>query len=211
MIDALFLHTRSYVHMSKKDTTTTDESLPDTETIVEEPQDAPIPSDADNDSGVDAALDDATGIDDAVTQLEDQLKEYKEKHLRLAAEFDNYKKRMARQFDSVVKTANDSLIIDTLESFDNFERALDTAKSQDDYDGFHKGVEMIFKQLQDVLKKRGVTVMDAAGKEFDPNMHEAIMMVEDAKVASDHIVNVVQKGYTCDDRVIRAAKVTVNK
>ena len=146
-----------------------------------------------------------------IEELENELKEFKDKYLRLAAEFDNYKKRMARQFETIVKTANDELILEIIDIFDNFERALNAAKSSEDFASFHKGIEMIFKQLKEILQKRGLQRIEALNTEFDPNFHEAISQIEVKDKPSNMVVEEIQAGYLLGDRVIRAAKVVVSK
>jgi molecular chaperone GrpE len=144
-------------------------------------------------------------------QLEAELAGYKDKHLRLAAEFDNYRKRMSKQFESVVRSANDDLIQQIIPLLDNFERALEAAKTSDDFAPFHQGVEMVYRQLGEVLQKLGVQSIETVGREFDPHVHEAVQVVNDANKPAQVVVREVQKGYQLNDRVLRAAKVIVNQ
>lgn len=147
-------------------------------------------------------------------ELEKARAEAAEKHerlLRLAAEFENYKKRVNREFASLIKTANEALITQMLPVLDNFERALNHAKGTDDFDSFRKGVEMIYSQFQDVLKKQGLQPIEAVGKPFDPNYHEAMMQVDSDKHGPDTVVEELEKGYTLNNKVIRHTRVIVSK
>ena len=140
-----------------------------------------------------------------------ELEEIQDKYLRLAAEFDNYKKRTAREFSGLIQNANEELILQLIPILDNFERALDAATSSEDFDSFHKGVEMIYQQLKDTLEKQGVKEIQALGEPFDPHKHEAVMMVEEDEVPSDTVVEEVERGYVLNDKVLRPSKVAVNK
>lgn len=140
-----------------------------------------------------------------------ELEEGHDKYLRLAADFDNYKKRTVREFSDLIQSANEELILQLIPVLDNFERALDAAKSSDDFDSFHKGVEMIHQQLKDVLERQGVKEIEALGEPFDPHKHEAVMMVEKDKSPSEIVVEEMERGYMLNDRVLRPSKVAVNK
>jgi molecular chaperone GrpE len=149
--------------------------------------------------------------EEKASRLETELAETQDQRLRLAAEFDNYQKRTARQFENIIKTANEELVLELISVIDTFELALAAAQSHEDYESFHQGVEMIFKQLMETLQKRGLKRIEALGQEFDPNFHEAIRQAEEKDQPSNTVVQEVQKGYMLGDRVIRAAKVVVNK
>jgi len=140
-----------------------------------------------------------------------KIEEGEDKFLRLAAEYDNYRKRTAREFGELVKNANEDLISRLIPVVDNFERALTAAKTSDDFDSFHRGVEMIYQQLKDVLEKQGITVIEAINAPFDPNKHEAVMVVEKKGVPPETVVEEVEKGYMLNDRVLRPSKVAVSK
>ncbi len=141
---------------------------------------------------------------------EDQSKELEDKLLRLAAEFDNFRKRTAREFENLVKFANESLITKLTDTLDNFERALDHAKNSTDFDNFHKGVELIYESLKDVLEKEGLKPIKTVGEKFDPNFHEAISQKESDEFPEGTIVDEISKGYTLNGRVIKAPKVIVS-
>ncbi len=126
--------------------------------------------------------------------------------LRTAAEFDNFKKRTERERASVAEYAKASVIKQLLPVFDNVDRAESCDKDSADY---AKGIELIVKQLNEVVTNLGITETGAVGDAFDPNVHEAVMHVEDDSVGENVIVEVFQKGYRIGDTVIRAAMVKV--
>lgn len=159
-------------------------------------------------------------IDLLKEQLEKTEKEYKEledRLLRVAAEFDNYKKRSVREFQSIVKNANEELITQLVETLDNFQRALDSAsrsnstKNSGDFDGFHKGVELIYQHFKDILAKEGLKEIKAIGEPFDPHLHEAVMQQESDKFPEGTVMDEISKGYMLNDKVIKHTKVVVSK
>lgn len=141
--------------------------------------------------------------------LEEQLREKEDRYLRLAAEFDNYKKRTARQYSSMMESAQAEIFSEVLTIQDNFERALRVEDDSADYADFKKGVELIFTQLADLLKKHNVEPFESAGQKFDPNLHEALMTVESDDHDEGVVVEELTKGYKFKDRVLRHAKVSV--
>ena len=102
-----------------------------------------------------------TAAEDRLLLCEQKNKELEDRMLRLAAEFDNYKKRTAREFGQLVKTANENLILQLVDVLDNFERALDSAKSAKDFAAFHQGVELIYQHLRELLAKEGLEPIEA--------------------------------------------------
>jgi molecular chaperone GrpE len=147
-------------------------------------------------------------------QLEKTEKEYKEledRLLRIAAEFDNYKKRTVREFQSIIKNANEELITQLVETLDNFQRALDSAKNSGDFDSFHKGVELIYQHFKDILGKEGLKEIKAIGEPFDPHLHEAVMQQESDKFPDGIVMDEISKGYILNDKVIKHSKVIVSK
>ncbi|MCU0641687.1 MAG: nucleotide exchange factor GrpE [Candidatus Margulisbacteria bacterium] len=137
--------------------------------------------------------------------LKEQLEETKNRLLRALADFDNYKKRAALEREQFVQFANESLITELLPIIDNFGRALEHASEKS-----AKGIALVKKQLEDVIKKHGVKEIEALGKPYDPNLHEAIMQKEH-KGPEGMIIEEMQKGYTLHGRVIRPAMVIVAK
>jgi molecular chaperone GrpE len=141
--------------------------------------------------------------------IEDQLREKEDQCLRLAAEFDNYKKRTARQFASILESAQAEIIAELLTIQDNFERALQVENSTGDFADFKKGVELIFSQLADLLKKNGVEPFESVGEQFDPNYHEALLTVISDDQEEGTVVEEFTKGYKFKDKILRHAKVSV--
>ncbi len=142
-------------------------------------------------------------------QLKAEKDEYYDRLLRLTAEFDNYKKRIERESESFRRYAAERVIQEILPVLDNFERALDSAPEAAD-DGFRKGIEIIYRQLSEALTKAGLSPMEAVGREFDPNLHDALMPVQSDEHEEGTVVEEFQKGYTLFDKVIRHAKVSVS-
>ena len=128
------------------------------------------------------------------------------KYLRLMADFQNYKKRVEKEKKDLYSYANEKLVTEILAVLDNFERAL---AHEDSGDGFKEGMEMIFKQLVDVLEKSGLAEIAALGEDFDPNFHNAVMTEETEEYESGKVSGVLQKGYTLNGKVIRPSMVKV--
>ncbi len=134
-----------------------------------------------------------------------------DKMLRLAAEFDNYKKRSAREYENIRKYASESLIKELLPIVDNFERAIQSANESKNFESFLEGVKLIFNQIINLLEKEGVIPIKAVGEQFDPNYHEAVMHVDSEEYPANVVTEEYQKGYILKDRVIRPAMVAVSK
>lgn len=130
-----------------------------------------------------------------------------EKYMRLMADFQNYKRRTEKEKAEVFSYANEKIVTELLSVLDNFERALAQESADEKY---AEGMELIFRQMRDVLTKAGLAEIDAVGKEFDPNFHHAVMTDDNADFESGQVTAVLQKGYTLHDKVIRPAMVRVN-
>lgn len=142
--------------------------------------------------------------------LERQLADYKEKYLRILAEFENARKRQERERTEFIKYANEGLLIDFLNIVDDLDRTVIVAKEKhQDYDAFLKGVEMVMKRVGDLLKKHGVEALDPVGKHFDPYAHEILMQEPSPDHEDGVVLESLQKGYKIGERVIRTAKVKV--
>ncbi len=136
-----------------------------------------------------------------------QLEATKDQFIRLTAEYENYRKRTAKEKDSLYQDAKSDTIKEFLAVYDNLERA---AKAEGDEDSPHKkGLIMIFHQYQDILKKLGVTEIEAEGAEFDPERHNAVMHIEDENFGENMVSQVLQAGFLLGDKVIRHALVQV--
>ena len=146
-------------------------------------------------------------VEDKAAALEAELKEKSDRILRLQADFENFRRRTAKEKEELAAVITQNILGDLLPLLDNFERAM--AVEQTDGEAFQKGVEMIFTQLREVLDKHGLQSIEAEGQTFDPNFHQAVMRVEDSDAPDGTITQVLQKGYQAKGRVIRPAMVQV--
>ena len=156
-----------------------------------------------------AAEPEETAVDPLLSELEslkDQVAGQEDKYLRLAAEYDNYRKRTAKEKESLWTDVKADTAGAFLPVYDNLERALkqDTAD-----EAFKKGVEMTMNQLKEVLPKLGITELPAQGQPFDPKYHNAVMHVEDESLGQNVVAEVFQTGFQCGEKVIRFAMVKV--
>ncbi|MBD3181285.1 nucleotide exchange factor GrpE [Candidatus Poribacteria bacterium] len=149
--------------------------------------------------------------DQEIAQMQQELEQADNMMLRLAAELDNYKKRVAKERESLVKYAAQEIIVSLLPVLDNFERAIESADKSKDFKSFLDGVKMIYKSMYDALERKGVCRIDAVGEEFDPNVHEAVTQIDSEKYPENTVAQELQKGYMLHDRVIRPAMVAVSK
>ena len=138
--------------------------------------------------------------------LKKNLSDQEDKFLRLAAEYDNYRRRTAKEKDSIWNDAKADAAVAFLPVYDNLERAL---KQETADEAFKKGVEMTMTQLKTVLEKLGITEIPALGQTFDPNLHNAVMHVEDENFGENTVCDVFQAGFQLGDKVIRFAMVKV--
>lgn len=148
-----------------------------------------------------------------VADLEAQLEESQQKHLRLAADFDNFRKRTLKDRDEAHKFGHQNLVKDLLPSVDNLERAIAHAQKSEegDIEGLLEGVELVSRELAATLEKHGVTPIDPDGEPFDPALHEAMAQAPDASVPPNTVVEVFQRGYVLRTRLLRPARVVVSK
>jgi molecular chaperone GrpE len=139
--------------------------------------------------------------------------EYWDRLLRHTADFDNFKKRNARERQEAVKFANVALLEKLLPVLDNFEMAMAAANASGEAGmaSLQKGISMIFSQFKGVMAEAGLEEIDAAGKPFDPNVHEAVSQQESAEVPESHVLQQVRKGYRLKERLIRPASVIVSR
>lgn len=144
-------------------------------------------------------------------QLEKDLAMAKDKMLRLQAEYDNFRKRTQREKAADLKYKSQDLATELLTVVDNFDRALQTKPDASSIESFFDGMQMVYRQLIHALNQAGVEEIETEGETFDPNVHQAVMQVEDDQYESQAIVDTLQKGYRLKDRVIRPAMVKVNQ
>jgi len=149
-------------------------------------------------------------FEQAESKVEEELALMKEKYIRLVAEFDNFRKRTARERNELLKTAGEDVIQPLLEVLDDAERAEEQMSQSKDVAALKSGVELIFNKFRRILQSKGVQEMESVGKEFNPENHDAITEIpapsEDMK---GKVMDEVQKGYLLNDKIIRHAKVVV--
>jgi molecular chaperone GrpE len=141
--------------------------------------------------------------------LAKDLAEQKDLHLRLAADFENFKRRSRQESEARAVAQKESFVVELLPVLDNLERALASGVSRDSAQ-FHQGVEMTLKQLQQLLRQHGVESEEIMGKPFDPHRHEALSQGHDPTQPDHAILEVLQRGYQRSSKVVRPAKVVVN-
>ena len=140
-----------------------------------------------------------------------KIETYENTLKRLQAEFENYRKRTEKEKQESLAYANEKIIVSLLDILDNFERAMDEMKKTEETEKLKTGVELIFKQLYNLLKTQGVEKIEAIEQQFDPKKHEALMQIVSDKHKEDTVIQVMQKGYMIKDKVIRPTKVAVSK
>jgi molecular chaperone GrpE len=154
---------------------------------------------------------DSASADSQEKSAQEELQIYQDKYIRLAAEFENYKRRAQRDQSDAIRYANESLLKNLLSTLDNLERAIQCGKDAGASGSLLEGVELTHKQFLETIEKLGVRQVSSAGSLFDPNMHQAVAQVESETVAPNTVVEEFQKGYFLHDRILRPAMVTVAK
>lgn len=149
--------------------------------------------------------------DKIIENLQNEINLLKDKNIRVTAEMINTVRRKDEETSRIMKYANESLIMEILPVIDNFERALMQKSDNEEISNYLKGMSMIYESLNNILIKYEVKEIEALGSEFDPSIHQAVMQVEDKDKPSNIVIEVMQKGYTYKDKVIRPAMVKVNK
>lgn len=139
--------------------------------------------------------------------LKEEKNELNDRYLRLLAEYDNFKKRTVREKEAIYIDSAADTISQLLPVMDNLQRALDSFTDKEN--DFYKGFEMVYKQTQEIFTKMGVSEIKALGEEFNPELHNAVMHIEDENVTENTIVEEFQKGYTYKEKVIRYSMVKV--
>ena len=146
-----------------------------------------------------------------IEEAEKKAAENYDKYVRAVAELDNYRKRAIREKADAIKYGNESLLRDILPLVDNVDRALEHAGTSEDFEAFKEGLKMLHEQLLCCLKKHGVEAIDTAGKDFDPNVHEAMLQVESDEHEASKVVSEFERGYLLNGRLLRPSKVCVCK
>jgi molecular chaperone GrpE len=151
-------------------------------------------------------------VEEQLEKTELELLELKDRHIRLQAEFDNYRKRTLKERMELLKTASESLLISILPVIDDFDRAMQTVNLEEKNSHIKEGVQLIYNKFQEFLKQNGVKEIEAKEQDFDTDLHEAITKIPaPTEELKGKIVDVVQKGYFLNDKVIRFSKVVIGE
>lgn len=153
--------------------------------------------------------DNSEGIEDILGEKDKLLDELKDRLQRTMAEFDNFRKRTIKEKAVLYEDGVRSTIEQILPVIDNFERALNTSKEENEKNPFFEGMTMIYRQFKDILSSMGVEDIQAVGEQFNPNLHNAVTHVEDENFGESEIIEEFQKGYIYKDKVIRYSMVKV--
>lgn len=151
-------------------------------------------------------------LKDEIVQLKEKNNDLKDKYLRLLADFDNFKKRSAKEWIEKNKEAGKDVIVPMLTVLDDFERALRTMKTSDNIESIREGSELIFNKLKKSMEQKGLEPMESIGQPFDPERHDAITEIP-AQMESDKgkVMDEIERGYLLNGKIIRHAKVVVGK
>lgn len=199
----------------EQETVTATEETPEAEsTAGQETAEAAEASEPDKTGSQEAAPENSKKIfgkkkDKAVAKLEDKVAQLEEARVRQLAEFENFRKRTDREKSQMFETGARSVVEKILPVMDNFERGLGAVAEDQKEDPFVQGMEMVYKQMTAALEEMGVTPIEAVGKEFDPNLHNAVMAVDDDNLESGTVAEELQKGYMYRETVVRHSMVKV--
>jgi len=184
---------------AKSEESANEESLQDA--VAEEVEDANLSESEEEESSE----------EDELTKLKGELQEAKDKYLRLYSEFENFRRRTAKEKLDLINTASEGVIVSLLPVMDDFERAQKALEESEDHKASQEGFELIYNKFKNVLTQKGLKAMeDKKGTEFNTEYHEAIsQMPVEKKKLKGKIIDVVEKGYTLDEKVIRFAKVVI--
>jgi len=153
----------------------------------------------------------AEELQKALEEKEESLKELNNKYLYLQADFENFKKIKAKEKQDLLRFGNEVLIKELIPVIDNLERAIDHAGNSEEVKGIVEGVQLTLNEFLKVLERSGVERIDAVGKKFDPNFHEALFQEEKEDAEPDTVTSEFQKGYTLNGRILRPSRVSVSK
>lgn len=158
-------------------------------------------------------LTEATGefIDEEVDRIREELIQSQDRHLRLQADFENFRKRALRERTELIQYGHENLVKDLLSTVDNLDRAIEHTQQSDggDLESLLQGVELLQRELHAMLERHAVSEINAMGGAFDPALHEAMAQVPDASVAPNTVIDVLQKGYQLHERLLRPSRVVV--
>jgi molecular chaperone GrpE len=146
-----------------------------------------------------------------LNELTEKLAELQDRYLRLSAEFDNYRKRTLKERYELIKTAGEDVIKDLLPVLDDFDRAMSVMSSSDSIDAILEGTNLIYSKFKSILENRGLTEINPVGENFDPDIHEAIAKIKGTDEQTGKIIDVTQKGYSLNEKIIRHPKVVTGE
>lgn len=149
--------------------------------------------------------------DEEIQQLKNNVQEEEEKYLRLYAEFENYKRRIQKENQTMKAYKAQDVLNDILPTIDNIERALQIEGEDEQFKSLQKGVEMVYESLLNALKNNGLEKIEAEGQQFDPNIHQAVVQDDNPDYESGQITQELQTGYKLKERVLRPSMVKVNQ
>ncbi len=175
--------------------------------VEEEAEQSPYAADSGESQQPEVDVKNVDELEAEITKLQEAVAAEKERTLRLQADFENFRRRTAKEKEELAAVITQEFLKDMLPLVDNFERAM--AAEGKDLETFQKGVSMISTQLFGILKKHGLEPIDTEGKKFDPNFHQAVMRIEDPELEDETIAQELQKGYIAKGRVIRPSMVQV--
>ncbi|AZN40431.1 nucleotide exchange factor GrpE [Paenibacillus albus] len=189
--------------MSVNEQHTDEEHINEVNNATVEEQEVPTEETASN-------VEEGSAEDSRIAELTKLADENQQRYLRAQADFDNFRRRTMKEKEDLAQYASMKLISQLLPVVDNFGRAVEAAKSGGDVESFAKGVDMIFRQFEQVLEAEGLKAMEVVGEPFNPDFHQAIMQVESDEHEEGIVVEEVQKGYVLKDKVLRPAMVKVS-
>lgn len=174
----------------------------------------PFAPDNNSNSEVEASVDvkeDNSDIEceSAIASLKEEIEKINNQYIRLAADFDNYRKRQLQEREALLKYGAEETLKKMIEALDNIDRAQKSVENVEDLNTVKDSYNLVFKQIFDVLNKIGLEVIDTKDKEFDPNLHEAVMQTPTSEYPENMIINELQKGYKLGDKVLRPSLVNV--
>lgn len=186
-------------------------NIPIGETIIDKPINSNLNSELSEDNNLGSPLEEIANNENQLDKLTAEVLEQKDKYLRLFAEFDNFKRRTAKERMELIQTAGKDMAIGLLEVADDMDRAEKQIASSDDIVQVKEGVQLVFNKLRSTLTQKGIVPMISLDTDFDVEKHEAITEIEMGDEKRGKVVDEVQKGYYMNDKLIRFAKVVVGK
>ena len=197
--------------MKDKDLKNPDENMNADAPFSEKDDDSAININSDSDISGTPYLNDFTQ-DSEIEKMQSEIVELKDKYVRLVAEFDNFRKRNARERLDLIQTASKDVLVSLLDVLDDCERAQKQIENSNDITAIKEGVSLVFNKLKNTIQGKGVKVMESVNQEFNPDLHEAITEIPaPTPELKGKVLDEVQKGYYLNDKIIRFAKVVVGK